>query len=94
MMNQILKIRSSPDNKDSTIVRGVVLDNTVHLSHTPHLFGTRGSLILDISIASYYNIIFRIIFLYFILQVKPQQETMQGVPLPQQMAGNVGNGNP
>ena len=32
---------------------GLVPDDTLHLSQTPALFGTRGSLILDIAIASY-----------------------------------------
>ena len=31
---------------------GIFPDNTVHFSHTPLSFGTRGSLILDIAIAS------------------------------------------
>ena len=37
---------------------------------------------------------FSILFLYFILQVKPRLETSQGVPLPHQTVGNAKNGNP
>ena len=72
----------------------LVLDDTVHLSDTPPSFGTRGSLILDIVIASYFTTIFFNSFLYFILQVKPRQETNQGVPPPHQTADNVINENP
>ena len=61
-----------------------VPDNTVHLSHTPPLFGTRGNLILNMII----------LFLYFILQVKPRLETSQEALPPHQTAGNVINSNP
>ena len=66
----------------------------IDLRHTPPSFGTQGSLILDTSIASYSTTIFFVIFIYFILQVKPRQETSQRVPPPHQTSGNVVNDNP
>ena len=72
----------------------LVPDDTIHLSHSPHSFGTRGILILDIAIASYSTTRFSILFLYFILQVKPRLETSERAPSPHQTAGNVGNGKP
>ena len=61
---------------------------------TPPSFGTRGSLILDIAIVSYSTTCFSILFIYFILQVKPWRDTSQGAPTPHQTASNVRNGNP
>ena len=60
----------------------------------PPLFRTQGKLILDISIASYSITPFSILFIYFIRQVKPRLETIQGAPPPHQMVGNIENGNP
>ena len=57
---------------------GLVPEDTVHKCTTPLLFGTRGNLILDIDISSYSNTLFSIIFIYFILQVKPRQDTSRG----------------
>ena len=54
------------------------------------MFGTRGSLILNIAIASYSITHFSILFIYFILQVKQSLEKSQGVPpTPHQTAINV-----
>ena len=39
-------------------------------------------------------LVFSILFLYFILQVKTRLETSQGAPSPHQTAGNVVNGSP
>ena len=75
-------------------IYGMVPDYTVHLSHIPPWFGTEGSLILDISIASYSITCFSILFIYFILQVKPRLDKIQGAPPPHQTSNNVGNGNP
>ena len=63
--------------------------NTLGLS--PPLFGTGGSLILDISIAFYSITIFSISFIYFTLQVKPRPETIPRAPPPQQTARNTRN---
>ena len=72
----------------------MVPDNTVHLIQTPPSLGTRGILIFDIAIASYSTAIFSIIFIYFILQVKPHRETIQEAPTPHQTVNNVRNSNP
>ena len=50
-----------------------------HFTNPPPLVGTWGSLILDITIASYSTTIFLILVLYFILQVKPRRDTSQGL---------------
>ena len=72
----------------------MVTDDTVHLSQTPALFGTQGSLILDIAIASY-SITH---FLYYISIFYSTGENAagykQGGSAPHQTAGNVRNGNP
>ena len=72
---------------------GLVPDDTVHVVSNFPLFGTRGSLIFDTANASYSNTIF-ILFLCFIVQVKPRRETIQGAPPPHQTSGYVVNGNP
>ena len=69
-------------------------DDTVHLSHTSTLFGTQASLILDIAIDAYSITQFSILFLYFIIKVKPRLEIIQGAPPSHQTVGNVGNGIP
>ena len=74
--------------------REMVPDDTVHLIINSPSFGTRGSLILDISISSYSINRFSILFIYFILKVKPRLETSQGAPPPRQTTGNVGSVNP
>ena len=76
------------------IVHRLVPDDTVKLSHTPPSYVTQGRLILDITISSWSINRFSVLFLYFILQVKPRLETSQGAPPPHQTAGNSGNSNP
>ena len=71
----------------------MVPDDNVHLNNNRTFLGTRDRLILDIAIASYSITRFSILSLYFILQVKPRLETIQGAPPPHQTAGNVRNGN-
>ena len=79
------------DGEDSILL----LEEAIHLSQTPPSLGTRGSLIIDLYIASYSNpLTSSILFLYFILQLKLWLDTIQGAPHPYQTASNVGNGNP
>ena len=66
----------------------MLTDDTVHLSQTPALFGTQGSLILDIAIASYSITPFSILFLYFVLK------TSQGGAPSHKTVGNVRYSNP
>ena len=76
------------------IVHRLVPDDTVKLSHTPPSYVTQGRLILDITISSWSINRFSVLFLYFILQVKPRLETSQGGLTPHQRAGNTGNSKP
>ena len=76
--------------RSSVEFKGLVPNETVHLSHIPTSFGTRGSLILGIAIASHSIPVF--LFLNFILQVKPRLDTSQRAPPPHQTNGYIRNG--
>ena len=73
---------------------GMVTEDTLHLSQTPAFFGTQGSLILDIAVASY-SITH---FLYYISIFYSTGENAAGDKprgaTPTQRDGNVSNGNP
>ena len=69
LWHHLVLCNNTKETETHTYVCGMVIEDTVHLSQTPALFGTQGSLILDVSIASYFITNFSIIFIYFILQV-------------------------
>ena len=71
----------------------LVPDNTVHKWTTSPLFDTRGSLIIDVDIASYSTTIFLLLLSVLLYRWNRGWGQARGRQ-PHQTASNVGNGNP